>query len=145
MTESLPLFSRSWGDSVYRKEDIDADWYDSEGDCIELGYVRGLAEGSPQGKHRQGELFVEDSAGGNHMFKIVADHQYSIPDGLYTLLGSNLKFSLFFLVQGQYWVVGKAFPGQMFKKVSVFRVFDVEEMKRLDDVGIATSVRFFLS
>ncbi|KAK0234333.1 hypothetical protein IW262DRAFT_1425077 [Armillaria fumosa] len=141
MTEVLPLFSRSWGDSVHCAEETDADWYDS-GAFIELGYVWGLAEGSPEGKCRQGELAVKDNTGEKHTFKIGADHQYPIPDGLYTLLGSNLGLSLF---QGQYWVVGKTLPGQMFKKVSVFQIFDVEEIKRLDDVGIATNVRFFLA
>ncbi|PBK65321.1 hypothetical protein ARMSODRAFT_940536, partial [Armillaria solidipes] len=142
MTEVLPLFSRSWGNSVYWAEETDADWCDSQGACIEAGYVRGLAEGSPEEKYRQGELFIEDNAGGKHTFKIVADHQYPIPDGLYTLLGSNLQLSRF---QGQYWVVGKMLPEQVFKKVSVFQIFDVEEMQRLNDVGIAKIVRFFLA
>ncbi|SJL02838.1 uncharacterized protein ARMOST_06176 [Armillaria ostoyae] len=147
MTEVLPLFSRSWGNNVYRTEETNTDWYDSNGacQCIEAGYVRGLAEGSPQGRHRQGELFVKDNAGGKHTFKIVADHQYPIPDGLYTLLGSNLGLSLGFLVQGQYWVVGRMLPEQVFKKVAVFQIFDVEEMQRLDDVGIAKIAKFFLA
>ncbi|KAK0491769.1 hypothetical protein EDD18DRAFT_1358557 [Armillaria luteobubalina] len=141
MTEVLPLFCRSWGDSVHCTE-TDADWCDS-GAFIESGYVRGLAEGSPEGKCRQGELAVRYSnTRGKHTFKIVADHQYPIPDGLYTLLGSNFGLSLF---QGQYWVVGKIFPGQMFKKVSVFQIFDVEEIKRLQDVGVVTNARLFLS
>ncbi|KAK0436245.1 hypothetical protein EV421DRAFT_1716120 [Armillaria borealis] len=144
MTEVLPLFSRSWGDNVYRTEETNADWCES-GACIESGYVHGLAEGSPEGKYRQGELFVEDNDGGKHTFKIVADHQYPIPDGLYTLLGSNLQLSLGFLVQGQYWVVGKTLPEQVFKKVSVFQIFDVEEMQRLDDVGIAKIAKFVLA
>ncbi len=145
MTESLPLFSRSWGDSVYRAEETNTDWCGSDGACIEVGYVRGLAEGFLAGKSRQGELVVEDNAGEKHTFEIVADHQYPIQDGLYTLLGSNLSLSLTTLVESQYWVVGKTLPEHMFKKVSVFRILDVEEMKRLRDVGIATSVRFFLA
>lgn len=145
MTESLPLFSRSWGDSVYREEETNTDWCGSDGACIEAGYVRGLAEILPAGNSRQGELVVEDNTGEKHTFEIVADHKYPIRDGLYTLLGSNLSLSLTTLVGGQCWVVGKILPEQMFKKVSVFRIFDVEEMKRLRDVGIATSVRFFLA
>ncbi|KAK0483099.1 hypothetical protein EDD18DRAFT_1362072 [Armillaria luteobubalina] len=57
--------------------------------CIESGYVRGLAEGPQEGEHRRGELLVEDKMGATHVFNIIADHEYPIPDGLYTLLGSD--------------------------------------------------------
>ncbi len=56
---------------------------------MESGYLQGLAEGSHDGKRRQGELIVTDNAGTRHTFKITANHQYQIPDGLYSLLGQS--------------------------------------------------------
>ncbi len=139
--EALPSNFDSFEAWVVQPEDPYSDW--AEAVSIESGYVQGLAEGSHDGKRRQGELIVTDDAGIRHTISITADHQYQISDGLYTLLGSNPYFDrrLF----DQYWVVGRRLPEQKFEKVSVFQIADKEEVKRLDDLKIAIQAGFFLS
>ncbi|KAK0491912.1 hypothetical protein EDD18DRAFT_1465669 [Armillaria luteobubalina] len=120
---------------ILRDKDNNADSY--SGPCIESGHVRGLDEESPEGKRREGELLVEDAIGGNHRFKIVADHQCLIPEGLYTLVGSYTAI-LGEFHEPQCWVVGERLPGGMFKKVSVFTMANKDEVKSLHDLGVAT-------
>ncbi len=115
-----------------------------EGPCIESGCVIGLSKGSQVGNSRQGELVVEDSIRETwHLFRIIADHQYQIPDGIYTLIGSKL-LDHHNQIQEQYWVLGDRLPEQRFKKVSVFRIPDLEEVKGLHDLGVATKQKVFL-
>ncbi|KAK0460062.1 uncharacterized protein EV420DRAFT_1747038 [Desarmillaria tabescens] len=140
MTEVLPSYHLPIGiGQVDRKEeDTDTDWY--WGHCIESGYVRGLAEGPQDGELRQGELLVEDNTGTKHVFNIVADHQYPIPDGLYTLIGSEpFMFGVPF-IRVQHWAVGRRSSMQEFDKVSVFTMLDREEVKRVLDLGVSTEI-----
>ncbi|SJL17318.1 uncharacterized protein ARMOST_20867 [Armillaria ostoyae] len=57
--------------------------------CIENGFVRGLAVVGVPGTYRHGELLIEEPSGIQHSFRITAIHQYHIPDGTYTLIGSQ--------------------------------------------------------
>lgn len=100
MTEVLPSDSVHLEKGVRRTEETDVNGY--AGPCIEAGYVRGLAEGSLEGKHRQGDLVIKDHSGERHTFKVVADHQYPILEGLYTLPGNRTFRSN--EVEGKYWV-----------------------------------------
>ncbi|SJL13311.1 uncharacterized protein ARMOST_16751 [Armillaria ostoyae] len=109
----------------------DEDGYN--GSCIESGYVRGLAEGKQEGKRRQGELVLQDDVGQSHTFQIFADHQYPIPEGSYTLIGNSPVIMNQF--QEQHWVVGQR--QNLFKKVSIFTMPNLQEVKRLLDLGIA--------
>ncbi|KAK0430966.1 hypothetical protein EV421DRAFT_2024796 [Armillaria borealis] len=139
---TLPPWPRaaSWADTVKHTEDTDADWI--EADCIESGYVQGLAEGLHDGAHRYGELTVKDYVGASHTFKIRADHQYRIPDGLYALVGSHPFPSGKF--EKQRWVIGRRLPEGKFEKVSVFHIPDHNEVKRLYELYIDTYARTFL-
>ncbi|KAK0491947.1 hypothetical protein EDD18DRAFT_1334516 [Armillaria luteobubalina] len=138
---SSPLTKPLFG---YISHDKDNKADSHSGPCIESGHVRGLDEESPEGKHREGELLIKDVIGGNHRFKIVADHQCLIPGGLYTLVGSVPRFHMRFFAQ-QAWVVGEGLPDGMFKKVSVFTMANDDEVKRLRDLGVATVTETFLA
>ncbi len=127
---------------VHRTEDTDSDWVEEV--SIESGYLQGLAEASHDGKRRHGELIVTDDAGTRHTFKIIAHHQYQIPDGLYALLGSSPYSEFDGELIDQYWVVGRRLPERKFEKVSVFQIADKKEVKRLDDLQIAIEERIFL-
>ncbi|KAK0462258.1 uncharacterized protein EV420DRAFT_1734330 [Desarmillaria tabescens] len=77
-----------------------------EAPCIEKGTVQGLAVVEEPGDHqRHGQLLVEDKDGSKHMFNIIANHWYPIPDGTYTLIGNN-----------SYWVVGEQLPWDSFEE-----------------------------
>ncbi|KAK0438814.1 hypothetical protein EV421DRAFT_2021134 [Armillaria borealis] len=105
---------------------------------IESAFVRGLSKRDSQGQKRQGELVVKDCTGTEWVFKIVARHQYPIPDGSYTLLG-DISFDNSTLC----WVVGWRLSDQRLKKLSVFEMYE-EDMKaeaRMESLvswGIAT-------
>ncbi len=110
MTEVLPPhpsgFCCGWNGFVQRRKENDTDY--CRGPFIESGYVRGLAEESPEENRRQGELVVEDNTNVKHTSEIVADHQYPIPEGWYALLGSDpFRIELREIFQGQCWVIGK--------------------------------------
>ncbi len=142
MTEVLPPphlsdLDYGWDGSIQRTKEKDADWFD--GPCIKSGYVRGLSQGSLEGNFRQGELIVEGRSNAKHTFIVVADHQYPVPEGVYALAGSPPFDFWQQTFKKQYWVIGKRLPKQMFKKVSVFRMPDEEEVKQLHDLGIATN------
>ncbi len=83
-TESLACCGLEWIGQVNRTEETDASSF--EGTRIDLGDVRGLSN-TKEGGLRRGELTVKDDAGTPHIFKIVADHAYPIPNGSYTLIG----------------------------------------------------------
>ncbi|KAK0435343.1 uncharacterized protein EV420DRAFT_1317765 [Desarmillaria tabescens] len=143
MTEVLPLYYTRGYFGIGRTEETDADWH--WGPCFESGYVQGLARELQEGKRRQGELVIEDKTGAKHAFKIIADHQYPIPEGSYTLLGSPPLDGLTGWVREQYWLVGQRLPEQKLKKVSVFQIHGRKEVKRLHDLGIAAKVKTFLA
>ncbi|PBK64627.1 hypothetical protein ARMSODRAFT_456419 [Armillaria solidipes] len=132
----------------------DSDWHGltkakdadrCDGPCIESGYVRGLSHGSPEENYRQGELIIEDTTGTKHMFKIVADHQHPIPEGLYALVGTPSYDYRNRLQKRQFWVAGQRLPGQMFKKLSVFQIPKKKDVKRLHKLGVATDTDTFLA
>ncbi|PBL01398.1 hypothetical protein ARMGADRAFT_425021 [Armillaria gallica] len=120
------------------------------GPHIKRGFVRGLAMGGVEGIDRYGELVVEDARGiarifnivasRMHTFKIIASHQYLIPEGMYTLLGTNSVSSMGNTHLGQYWVVGrlsdKRARYKMFEKVSVFHMTDSKEIEQLNDLVV---------
>ncbi|KAK0433758.1 hypothetical protein EV421DRAFT_1741313 [Armillaria borealis] len=139
------LCTRSHGMSVFTRHRFPpgVDW--CNGPCIDSGYVRGLSKGSLEGKFRQGELVIEDNMGARHIFKIVADHQYPIPEDSYSLIGTDPFYDLKRIFVKQCWVIGKKLPGQMFKKVSVFQIPDSHEVQRLNGLCIAVNASTILA
>ncbi|KAK0449082.1 uncharacterized protein EV420DRAFT_1565829 [Desarmillaria tabescens] len=122
--------------SVYRDERMDEDLCD--GFCIEKALVRGLA--MAEGSDRYGELIAKDVAGIEHGFHITASHMHSIPEDMYTLLiPSHHTIQLPLSC-----VAGRRLPGERFEKVSVFEMTDSEEVKRLEELGIAVKRRNIL-
>ncbi|KAK0447576.1 hypothetical protein EV421DRAFT_1786793 [Armillaria borealis] len=131
--------------NVGRMEETDTDWH--EGPYIDSGYVQGLANVSKEGGDRQGELIIKDHTGEPHTFKILASHEYPIPDGSYVLLGAVTRCDLeldFEYVSMIHWVAGHR-QDDKFKKWSVFSMADAEEGRKLRDLRIAKPrVRTFL-
>ncbi len=112
MTQSPSL--RHWSlrsGEVCRTEEMDDDWY--KGPRIDLGNLPGLANASPSGDRQWGELVVKGDNDMNHIIPVIAHHQYAIPDGSYTLIGSRGKGSKYI------WVVGQDRPDGKFEKLSV--------------------------
>ncbi|KAK0465663.1 hypothetical protein IW261DRAFT_1613415 [Armillaria novae-zelandiae] len=140
MTKSLPNLVCWIEESVGR--DDDDDWY--RGLRIERGFVHGLAMGGVEGTDRRGKLVVKDAVGMSHTFNILASHQYPIPDDTYTLLGADPMITLDgqILRSPQYWVVGRRLPGDMFEKVSVFKMTDSDEIQRLKEPDLAINESF---
>ncbi len=126
--------------NVRRTEETDSDWH--EGPYIDSGYVQGLANVSEEGgdrQDRQGELIIREHTGEPHTFKILASHEYPIPDDSYVLLGAVTRCDLeldFEYVDMIHWVAGKR-QDDKFKKWSVFSMADAEEGRRLRDLRIA--------
>ncbi|KAK0456822.1 hypothetical protein EV421DRAFT_2029270 [Armillaria borealis] len=142
MTKPLPVEADIRYFICVRRDD--GDLY--EGFHIERGLVHGLAVGGVEGIDRCGELVVEDVDGIAHSFNIVASHQYPIPEDTYTLLGSDPVSSLGGICSLQYWVVGKRLPsGKMFEKVSVFKMTDIDEIRRLKELGLSAMSRSTLA
>ncbi len=104
------------------------------GPRIGLGEVCGLADESHDGNPRQGELVVKDGTGASHRIKVVANHQYRIRDGLYTLIGNNGDADGVFM---KYWVVGYQQKFNRFKKLSVIHIEDEDERRKLQELGVA--------
>ncbi|SJK98915.1 uncharacterized protein ARMOST_02191 [Armillaria ostoyae] len=129
--------------SVYLHEEVtrfhgfDIDRHD--GYCIEKGYVRGLAVSDPQRAGRRGEMRVKDDTGRSHTFKIFATHQYPIPEASYTLISGALT-------DMEDWVVRQRLPDRRFEKVSVFRIIDRNETRRLKELGVVRhrSANYFI-
>ncbi|PBK94162.1 hypothetical protein ARMGADRAFT_1079645 [Armillaria gallica] len=118
-----PPYNIGW---VHRTHNSHADYYEGhEGYHIELGVVRGLSEVRKERKRRQGELVLKDTTWAPRKLKIVAPHEYPIPDGLYTLICSDSRLS-----SSYFWVVGQLRKDGKFKKVSVIRLADGEKVKR---------------
>ncbi|PBK64620.1 hypothetical protein ARMSODRAFT_1022904 [Armillaria solidipes] len=120
-----------------------------DGPCIDSGYVRGLSrrsrEDPEEESFRRGELIIEDDTGVMHAFKIVTNHQYSIPECSYALVGSDPYDSDGTFQERQFWVVGERPLGQKFKKVSVFQIPNKKDMKRLHKLGVTTNTKTFLA
>ncbi|KAK0466471.1 hypothetical protein IW261DRAFT_1521966 [Armillaria novae-zelandiae] len=108
--------------------DPDADCY--TGYRIKTAYVHGLSEVKTEAPPRQGELVLIDATAVLRTFKVVADHPFSIPDGLYTLLSCHYWFS-----GSHLWVIGKLRDDGKFEKLSVLRSAD-DEQERLLDMGL---------
>ncbi len=121
---------------------------------IERGFVRGLAVGGVEGSDRYGELVVEDvrgiarifniSASRTHTFKIVASHQYPIPEDMYTLLCAQRQSWSPVGNRLRHWVVGRL-SNDKFEKVSVFQMTDSKEIKRLNKLGLFVTSKFILA
>ncbi len=114
---------------VGRTDETDVDWY--QGLCINLAKVRGLADTSDKEMPRQGELVFKDDTEEPLTFNILADHQYPIPDGSYTLIGCKREnydgkdadgTARWIIVTSKMWVVGKRRPDGKFEKLSVVSV-----------------------
>ncbi|PBK94079.1 hypothetical protein ARMGADRAFT_1079552 [Armillaria gallica] len=114
---------------VGRTDKTDVDWY--QGLCINSAKVRGLADTSDKEMPRQGELVFKDDTEEPLTFDILADHQYSIPDGSYTLLGCKREkydgeeadgTHRYIPITSKMWVVGQQRPDGTFEKLSVVSV-----------------------
>ncbi|KAK0467642.1 hypothetical protein IW261DRAFT_1406997 [Armillaria novae-zelandiae] len=137
MTKKLIPRSFAWyPDKVYRMEDLDADYY--QGYRITSGNVQGLGEILDELDTRQGELAFNDITGTRHTLKIVAEHEYLIPDGLYALIGCVGRFP-----RSDLWVVGELREDGVFKKLSVMHSSDDEQVK-LMDLALGQRVKIFL-
>ncbi|PBL01394.1 hypothetical protein ARMGADRAFT_1160597 [Armillaria gallica] len=120
---------------------------------IKRGFVRGLAVGGVEGSDRYGDLIVADVRGiaprRGRIFKIVASHQYPIPEDTYTLLGTDPLSPTGSRLPGQYWVVGqlsnKRARYEMFEKVSVFQMTDKKEIERLYNLASSGKSWFILT
>ncbi|KAK0437425.1 uncharacterized protein EV420DRAFT_1280684 [Desarmillaria tabescens] len=84
-------------------DETGVDWY--WGPCIKLGNLRGLGKVSSKIIPRQGELLVKDHTGLSHVFKIIADHTYLIPDSPYTLIGMSYS-PCYYDETSLHWAVG---------------------------------------
>ncbi|KAK0184435.1 hypothetical protein F5146DRAFT_1074633 [Armillaria mellea] len=103
------------------------------GPRIMSGEVYGLEDQSNNENPRYGQLVVKDSMGTPHSIKVIASHQYPIPQGLYTLMGSNGDADIFM----KYWVVGHQRKRNRFKKLSVIRLADEDGRRKLQKLGVA--------
>ncbi|KAK0244859.1 hypothetical protein EDD85DRAFT_214993 [Armillaria nabsnona] len=134
MTEPLPVYYICPG---HVKHDDKADEDSFEGPCIEKGHVNGLDMELAEGGDQCGELVVESADGMPHTFTIHATHQIPIPKDAYMLLGIR-PYKHDDRIWRQHWAVGRQLPGQRFEKVSVIVMYDRDNIKRLEDLGIAT-------
>ncbi len=114
---------------VGRTDETDVDWY--LGQCINSAKVRGLADTSDKETPRHGKLIFKDDTEEPLTFNILADHQYPIPDGSYTLIGCKRReydgeeadgTARWIIVTSKMWVVGKQRPDGKFEKLSVVSV-----------------------
>ncbi len=139
MTMLPPPLGIIWADHVVRSEKADADLSSYRGPCINSGNVWGLSRPLHKGKSHQGVLVIKYGAGLGRAFRVVADHAYPIPDGLYTLIGSKGILEQ----RGYSWVVGRQRQDGKFEKLSVFSMSEEEEM-RLRELGIMEEVETVL-
>ncbi|PBK89144.1 hypothetical protein ARMGADRAFT_1083697 [Armillaria gallica] len=109
--------------------------YSYDGWCIESVQVQGLA--MPVPAPRKGHLIVQTPNGEEHQYKISASHQYSIPDGEYSLL---LCDTYIMDTNETPCVVGKMLPDQTFIKTSVFEIIDwPEDIAKWVSLGVKES------
>ncbi|PBK91275.1 hypothetical protein ARMGADRAFT_1014166 [Armillaria gallica] len=104
-----------------------------EGPRIKLGEVCGLTDQSHDGNPRQGDLVVKDGTGARHRIKVIAHHQYQIPEGWYTLMGNDGDSDVFM----KYWVLGHRRKLTDFEKLSVICIEDEDERRKLQNLGVA--------
>ncbi|KAK0245455.1 hypothetical protein EDD85DRAFT_1016563 [Armillaria nabsnona] len=154
MTKSLPK-NPDLEFFAYAQRSVD-DLY--HGPHIKRGFVRGLAVGGVEGIDRYGELVVEDVHGiarifnivgsHTHTFKIIASHQYPIPEDMYTLLSTDPVSWMDNRHPGKYWVVGrlsnKRARYKRFEKVSVFQMTDSKEIERLNELCSSVKSQSFI-
>ncbi|PBK91976.1 hypothetical protein ARMGADRAFT_1031434 [Armillaria gallica] len=82
-----------------------------------------------EGVPRQGELKVFGQYSFTCEFKVIANHRYPIPDGLYTLIGN--RGAVYPRENDMlHWVAGKMQDGK-FRKCSVFSMADDGERRKL--------------
>ncbi|KAK0436808.1 uncharacterized protein EV420DRAFT_1317299 [Desarmillaria tabescens] len=93
MTKTLPSPQRYRGvkGGVGWAENVDL----YEGPCINLGDVQGLSDGPQGGMPREGRLIIKDHTGTLQTIKIIAEHEFPIPDGPYTLIGGDAGYNRF--------------------------------------------------
>ncbi|KAK0467654.1 hypothetical protein IW261DRAFT_1518736 [Armillaria novae-zelandiae] len=106
---------------LHRKDNLDADSYIS---YRIKGYVHGLSEVKTDAPPRQGELALKDALAVPRPLKVVADHAFSIPDGLYTLLAYGQKSS-----RCPLFIVGKLRDDGKFEKLSILRLADGQKLR----------------
>ncbi len=107
-----------------------------QGFSIENGFVRGLAVLGSPGKHRYGELVVEDAHRIQHVFNITATHQYPIPEDTYTLIGPDTEsHSPMERKDWVQWVVGRRLSDERFEKLSVLTMAGDVAKRMLDVTG----------
>ncbi len=99
--------------TVLRKEGGDRDYY--TGCRIESGHVCGLS--AVQTVCQLGTVTFKDSDGLQCRLEIQAEHECPIPDGWYTLIGSDGATGY------KNWVVGRLRDDSKFEKLSVIRLF----------------------
>ncbi len=140
MTGHLPTDSMQITEQIERDDKADVD--QCRVSCIERGFVRGLSVGGAEGVDRHGELTVEDSNGTKHTIKIIATHQYPIPEDTYALLHGHFEWEASHRYPNnvKYWVVGRRLPQQSFEKLSVFKITDWDEIERLKSLSVAKYV-----
>ncbi|SJL16848.1 uncharacterized protein ARMOST_20377 [Armillaria ostoyae] len=114
-----------WISRVFWTASTDPNW--CEGYQIDSAEVRGLSEVPAEKKLRQGELAFKDGHGAPQTLKIVADHAYPIPDGLYTVIACTEYWYPYRNSQVNSWVVGWRRKDGNFEKLSVFRSADDEK------------------
>ncbi|KAK0238831.1 hypothetical protein EDD85DRAFT_521874 [Armillaria nabsnona] len=121
-----PLSRNGSPEIMVRDEEVDVDYHQLF--CIDNVIVEGLAVKYETA--RRGRFIVaKEGSHESHSFRIVAGHQYQIPEGTYTLISAHMG--------SQYWVVGKRLSDQRFEKVSVFEMNSSAKIKELKDLGIA--------
>ncbi len=115
MTGHLPTDSMRVSEQIERDDEADVD--QCRFSCIERGFVQGLSVGGAEGVDRHGELTVEDSDGTKHTIKIIATHQYPIPEDTYALLRGPFAWKDFNREPDdvQHWVIGRR-PLQQFRE-----------------------------
>ncbi len=118
--------------TAVRNEEVDVDYHQLF--CIDNVTVEGLAV--KYETTRRGRIIVtKEGSHGSHSFRIVAGHQYPIPEGKYTLINSHME--------SEYWVVGKRLPDQRFEKVSVFQMNSSDKIKELKGLESLSGLLFF--
>ncbi|KAK0446955.1 uncharacterized protein EV420DRAFT_1569127 [Desarmillaria tabescens] len=135
MTEKLPLQSMGPHNIVTGWE-VDPDIDLCRGYYVESALVQGLAEEDSRGQSRRGKLIVRDKDGMDHVFEIVANHQYPITEGSYTVVGNIGEWST--EKKMKFWLVGRRRSGykRRFEKVSIFILPDNEDRKRLENLDV---------
>ncbi len=133
MTQTLPSHGETKAiGGIEARSHYEEGWY--YGPRIKVCGVCGLADQSPDGNPRHGELVVKDGTGTPHIIKVVANHQYQIRERWYTLIGNNGDTDGVFM---KYWVVGHQRKRNWFEKLSVIHIEDEDERRKLQELGVA--------